>query len=60
LCNLTRENAAKLSEKIKAESTEKMHTQCGKAKCIRRSTKEVLGVSRIGGGEINGPWGWNE
>jgi len=30
------------------------------AECIRRSAKEVLGVSRVGRGRINRPWWWNE
>ena len=32
----------------------------GMAQCIRRSAKEVLGVSRKGVGRNNGAWWWNE
>jgi len=28
--------------------------------CIRRSAKEILGVSRGGGGRRSGTWWWNE
>jgi len=30
------------------------------AQCIRRSAKEVLGISRTGRGRIRGAWWWNE
>jgi len=32
----------------------------GIAQCIRRSAKEILGVSRGGGGRNNEAWRWNE
>jgi len=63
--NLTRENATKLSEKIKSEANWKLVGDAdamweGMAQYIRRSAREVLGVSRGGGGRRSGSWWWNE
>ena len=63
--NLTRENAIKLSKKIKSETNWKLVGDVdemweGMAQCIRRSAKEVLGVSREGGGRRSGTWWWNK
>jgi len=63
--NLTTENAAKLSEKIRAgvnwELTENADAMWdGMAQGIRRSAEEVLGVSRGGGGRNSGTWWWDE
>jgi len=63
--NLTRENATKLSEKIKLETNWKLVGDAdamweGMAQCIRRSAREVLGVFRGGGGRKSGTWWWNE
>ena len=63
--NLTRENATKLLEKIKPETNWKLVGDIdaiweGMAQCIRRSAKEVLGVSREGGGRRSGTWWSNE
>ena len=57
--NLTNENATKLSEKIKAEGSWKQEEDADTmweaiAECIQSSTKEVLGISRVGGGRIKG------
>ena len=53
--NLTRENAIKLSEKIKSEASWKLVEAADTmweemTQYIRRSTKEVLRISRGGGG----------
>ena len=63
--NLTRENVIKILEKIKSETNWKLVGDAdvmweGMAQCIRRSAKEVLGVSRGGGGIRSGSWWWNE
>ena len=63
--NLTRENATKLSKKIKSEVNWKLVGDAdavweGMAQCIHRSAKEVLGVSRGGRGRRSGTWWWNE
>jgi len=53
--NLTSENATKLAEKIKSEANWELIDNAdamwdGMAQCICRTAKEVLGVSRGGGG----------
>ena len=63
--NLTKENAVKLAEKIKAEASWEVTEDAGEmwdgvAQCIRRSAREVLGVSKGGGGGKSGAWWWNE
>jgi len=63
--NLTRENVIKILEKIKSETNWKLVGDAdvmweGMAQCIQRSAKEVLGVSRGGGGIRSGSWWWNE
>jgi len=63
--NLTIENVTKLSEKIKLEASWKVIGDAnamwkGMAQCIRRLTKEALGISRGGGGRQSGEWWWNE
>jgi len=57
--NLTRENATKLAEKIKSEVSWELIDNAGTmwdgmAQCVRRSVKEVLGVSRRGGDRRSG------
>ena len=63
--NLTRENATKLSNRIKSEASWKVTEDSdaireGMAQCIRRSAKEVLGISRRGGGRKSEVWWQNE
>jgi len=63
--NLTRENATKLSEKIKLEASWKLTEDAdekwdGMTNCTHRSAQEVLGVSRGGGGRKSEVWWWNE
>jgi len=57
--NLTREKATNLSEKIKAKGGPEASRGCkynvdGMAECIQRSAKEVLGISKGGGGKMKG------
>ena len=57
--NLIGENVTKLSEKIKIEGTWRLEGDINKiwegmTECIRRSTREVLRVSRRGKGENEG------
>jgi len=59
--NLNGENAIKLSEKIKSEGRGKLGGDSSRiweemTDCIRRSAKEVLGVSREGSGRMKGAW----
>ena len=61
--NLTRENATKLSERIKSswkvtEDSDAMWE--GMAQCIRKSATEVLRISKGGGGRRSEAWWWNE
>ena len=63
--NLKGEKARKLSEKIKSEGKWKLEGGSNKiweemADCIRRSAREVLGVSREGSGRMKGAWWWSE
>jgi len=63
--NLSGENARKLSEKIKRESKWKLEGDANRiweemAECIRRSAREVLGVSREGSTRMKGAWWWSE
>ena len=63
--NLTRENVTKLSEKIESETNWELVRDANAmwermAQCIRRSAKEILGVSRGGGGRRSGTWWWDE
>jgi len=63
--NFAREKVTKSSEKIKSEANWKVIRDTdamweGMTQCIRRSTKEVLGVSRGGGGRQSRVWWWNE
>jgi len=64
--NLKGENAVKLSEKIKSEGKWNLDGDSSRilevmANCIRRSAREVLGVSREGGGvRMQGAWWWSE
>ena len=63
--NLKGENAIKLSEKFKSESRWKLQGDSSKIwedmeDCIRRSAREVLGVSRERSGRMKGPWWWSE
>ena len=63
--NLTRENATSLLKKIKSEASWKLIEDAdkmweGMAQYIRRSAKEVLGISRGGGGRTKGAWLWND
>jgi len=63
--NLIRQNAAKLSERIKAKASWK-HVKDANimweamAECIWRSANDALCVSRGGGDRIKGAWWWNE
>jgi len=62
--NLTKENATKLSERMKSEANWKLVEDAdamweGMTKCIRRSAQEVLGISRLGGGRKSGAWWWD-
>ena len=55
----------KLSEKIKTEDKWKLEGDSSKiweemANCIRKSAREVLGVSREGSMRIKGAWWWSE
>jgi len=55
----------KLSEKIKSEASWKVIGDVDEmwkrmAQCIRRSAKEILGVSTGRGGRQSGAWWWNE
>lgn len=59
--NLTRESATKLSEKIKAEESNKQVQDLNtmwkaKVECIPRLAEEVLGISKGGRGRIKGAW----
>ena len=63
--NLTRENTTKLLEKIKSKASWKLIEDANAicavmAQCIRRSAKEVLGISRGGGRRVRGAWWLNE
>jgi len=63
--NLTRENATRLSDRIKSEASWKVTEDSdaireGMAQCIRRSAKEFLGISRRGGGRKSEVWWQNE
>jgi len=63
--NLTKENVVKLVGKIKSEASWKLTGDAdeiwdGKAQCIRRSAREVVGVSKGGGGRRREAWWWNE
>jgi len=62
--NPTVENATKLSENIKIESRWIVEADANKmceemAKCIKRSVKEILGVSKGGSDRVEGAW-WRE
>jgi len=64
-CNLNGENVIKLAEKIKIESKWELEGDANKmweeiADCIRRSAKEVLGVSKRVNGKMGGAWWWGE
>jgi len=59
--NPTGENVATLSEKIKTEGKWRLEGDANKiwegmAECIRKSAREVLGVSRGGNGRMKGAW----
>jgi len=63
--NLKGENVVKLSEKIKSEGKWKLDGDSSRiwedmTYCIRRSAREVLGVSREGSRRMQGAWWWNE
>jgi len=63
--NLNGENAIKFSKKIKIEGKWKLEGDSSKiweemADCIRRSAREVLGVSNEGSGKMKGAWWWSE
>ena len=63
--NLKGANVAKLTEKIKREGKWKLKGDLstiweGMADCIRRTAREVLGVSREGSGRMKGAWWWSE
>ena len=63
--NLKGANVGKLAEKIKSEGDWKSDGDSSKiwegmADCIRRSAREVLGVSREGSGKREGAWWWSE
>jgi len=63
--NLNGENVTKLSEKIKTEGKWRLEGDSNRiwkemAECIRRSTKEVLGVAREGDGRMKGAWWWSK
>jgi len=63
--NLSGENARKLSEKIKREGKWKLEGDLNRiweemAECIRRSAREVLGVTRKGSARMKGAWWWSE
>ena len=59
--NLTRENDIKLAERISEEGVWKKVEDAdtiweAMAKCIQRSTKEILGISRRWGSKMKGTW----
>jgi len=63
--NLKGENTMTLSEKIKKQGKWRLDGDSNRireemADCIRRSAKEVLGVSREGSGRMKGAWWWSE
>jgi len=63
--NLKEENAIKLSKKIKSEGKWKLDEGSSRiweemTDCIRRSAREVLGISREGSGRMKGTWWWSE
>jgi len=63
--NLKGEKALKLSEKIKSEGKWRLDGDSNRiwedmTNCIRRSAREVLGVSREGAGRMQGAWWWSE
>ena len=63
--NLKGENGVKLAEKIKSEGKWKLDGDSSRiwedmADCIRRSAREILGVSRVGSGRMQGAWWWSE
>ena len=63
--NLSGENVRKLSEKIKREGKWKLEGDWNRiweemAECMRRSAREVLGVTREGSARMKGAWCWSE
>jgi len=63
--NLNGENVNRLVEKIKIEGKWGLGADANTmweeiVDCIRRSAKEVLGVSRMGSGRMRGAWWWGE
>ena len=63
--NLSGENARKLAEKIKREGKWKLEGDSNRiweemAKCIRRSAREVLEVTREGSARMKGAWWWSK
>jgi len=63
--NLNGENVTELSEKIKTERKLKFEGDSNRlweemADCIRRSAREVLGVSKEGSERMKGAWWWSE
>ena len=63
--NLNGENARRLSEKIKKESKWDLIGDSNRiweemAECIKKSAREVLGVTRAGSRKMKGAWWWSE
>jgi len=63
--NLNEENRTKLCEKLKPEGKWTLKGDSNRisenmAGCIRRSVREVLGVSRGGSGRMKGAWWWSK
>jgi len=63
--NLNEENVTKLCDKIKTEGKWTLEGDTNRiwgemVECIRRSAREVLGVSRDGSGRMKGAWWWSE
>jgi len=59
--NFTRQNAARLLDRIKAEGSGRHVDDADimwavMVECIRRSTKDALGISRVAGSQIKGAW----
>ena len=61
---MTVEKVTKLAEKIKTEGKWTVEGDAKRiweemAECIRRLAREVLGVSKGGGGRMRGAWWWS-